>query len=326
MQTIHPELSHGQAGFVDCWLDYYSGSTPNTANRITFMDDWIGPGTTQVPDWSGNDSLPVYGSAYGVSLAAGTYCIQATSWNDHATRPQYDLVTGGYYLLSNVELTYAAGHYETPPTSQPIPDPPVQPVNFTPAYTYDIHSYFTDPQGDALTYQLGNIDYVGGLALSGLTINSTTGVVTFTSSNGASGSVEVQVRAVDGDLASTYETFVFSVKPAYSIPSVDDASLTVAQNGSINFQVIGYDPDTHPTNQVSFSTLTNYGPLHGSLTTTDTPHYDAVGKSLLPDFHLHSDCGLLGTGQFSIHTLHTWWDMERVCYCREQYRNSFRQR
>ncbi len=298
MQTIHPELSHGQAGFVDCWLDYYSGSTPNTANRITFMDDWIGPGTTQVPDWSGNDSLPVYGSSYGVSLAAGTYCIQATSWNDHATRPQYDLVTGGYYLLSSVELTYAGGHYEAPPTSQPIPDPPAQALNFTPAYTYDIHSYFTDPQGDALTYQLGNIDYVGGLALSGLTINSTTGVVTFTSSNGASGSVEVQVRAVDGDLSSTYETFVFTVRPAYSLPSVDDASLTVAQNGSISFQVIGYDPDTHSTNQVSFSTLANYGPLHGSLTTTDTPHYDAVGKYYYQTFTYTPTAGYWGQDSF----------------------------
>ncbi len=302
MQTVHPTLNHGGTGFVDCWIDLYSGSTPNTANRITYNDDWVGPGTTNAPYWHGNDSLPVDAGSYGVLLTPGTYCIQATSWSDH-NQPQYDLQTGGYYLLSNVELTYSGGHYIAPPTSDPIPDPPSRPENFTPAFTYDVHSYFSDPQGDTLMYQLGGITYSGGLQV-GVSINSSTGVVTFTSVAGYNGSVSVQVRAYDGELYSPYETFVFTVTSPYNLPIANDDAITVATDDSITFKVIGYDPDSHPTNQVRFTILSGYDPSFGDIEAVDengvatSPQYDAVGQYYYQVFTYTPDANYWGPDTF----------------------------
>jgi hypothetical protein len=116
-----------------------------------------------------------------------------------------------------------------------------------------------------------------------VSINATTGVVTFTSVAGYSGSVAVQVRAYDGELYSPYETFVFEVRSPYSLPTANDDAITVATDDSITFKVIGYDPDSHPTNQVRFTILSGYDPRFGDIEAVDengvatSPQYDATG-------------------------------------------------
>lgn len=218
MQTVHPELIHGQAGFIDCWLDLYSGSTPDPADWLTANDDWGNPGQRQVPDWCGNDSL-----LWQMNLAAGTYSIQATSWSDASNQH----MTGGYYLLSNIPLTYSAGNPNVP-TSTGVPDPPAQNEDFTPPYDYNVSSHFSDPQGDTLTYQLGSIAYQGGLVLDGLSLNTNTGVFTFTNHADSSGSVDIQVKAFDGEIYSQYQTFTFTVLPVNDPPIVSQPILDLA--------------------------------------------------------------------------------------------------
>ena len=140
--------------------------TTTAGTRIAYNDDWVGPGTNQVPDWSGNDALLAGGTT--LHLAAGDYCIQATSWNDGT----YNYMNGGYYLLSNIPLnTPTTGHYVEPPTVGDIPDQQ-RPENFG-TYNYDVHSYFVDTPGGGLVYQLGSTIY-----MDGLTLDAQTGIIT----------------------------------------------------------------------------------------------------------------------------------------------------
>ena len=69
------------------------------------------------------------------------------------------------------------------------------------AYTYDVDA--TDPNGDTLTYSLT-------VSPSGMTINSTTGVITWTPTEGQVGENEVVVEVSDGN-KSTTQSFTVTV-------------------------------------------------------------------------------------------------------------------
>ena len=291
---MHPEWSHDHIGqgFIDCWLDIfpYNGTEPVASSRLTYNDDWGTPGdTSHAPVYSGNDAL-----IYNYSLAAGTYCIQATHWSD-AAQPQYNLQTGGYYLLSTVELAYWVHNHPNAPTSLGIENPPTQIENFSP-YTYDVGQFFNDPQGDALTFEFGTsatghpIVFNGGLSLDGLTIDPTTGVVSFTNHAGSSGSVDIPVRVhdpndYDGALYSQYYTFTFTVTPQKAW-YVDNDREWVPINGSTTDVVLTGHDTTHPADTaVQFVVDPDYNVEHGTLTATGGIYHDASDPDPASTYH-----------------------------------------
>jgi hypothetical protein len=302
MQTCHPDLTHGHTGttsnnlFIDCWLDLYSGTT-TAGTRIASIDDWVGPGTNQVPDWSGNDALLAGGTT--MHLAAGDYCIQATSWNDNT----YNYMNGGYYLLSNVPLnTPTTGHYVAPPTVGDIPD--VQRGENFGTYTYDVRSYFT---GTGLAYELGSISYINGLVL-GATPTINTGIVTFTSSAGSDGAVTVGVRAHAGELYTRYDPFTLTVS-GYELPVADSQTVTIPYVGgtpaSTTITVYGHDPGptAHPVGQVQFAVVATDTVTHGTLTAVGTAVRDAddsTGHGVYHQVYTYTpNVGYQGTDHFS---------------------------
>ncbi|MBI5570842.1 MAG: VCBS repeat-containing protein [Desulfomonile tiedjei] len=307
MQTCHPDLNHSHAGgvsnnlFIDCWLDLYSGTT-TAGTRIASIDDWIGPGTTQVPDWHGNDALLAGGAT--LHLGPGDYCIQATSWNDGT----YDYMNGGYYLLSNVPLnTPTTGHYVAPPTVGDIPD--VQRGTNFGTYDYDVHSYFVDTPGGGLSYQLGAVSYVNGLVLGATPTVDASGDVRFTSSAGSTGSAVVQVRAHDGELYTRYETFSLTVS-GYELPIAESQSVTIPYVGSptppsTTITVYGHDPGytPHAAADVQFDVVTGDSVTHGTLTPSGNAIYDGLdssGHGIYHQVYIYTpDVGYQGTDHFS---------------------------
>jgi len=308
MQTVHPELTHGQAGFIDCALDLYPYSgdgEPDPATRITENDDWGTPGdTSHEPYYSGNDAL-----IYNYSLNPGTYSIQATHWSDPVNYPQYNYQTGGYYLLSSVELAYWIHNHPNAPASDGIPNPPTQIEDFTPSYQYDTGQYFTDPQADPLTYEFGTITFYGGLTLGGgtPTIDPNTGVVTFTSSPDSSGYVNMQVRAFDGELYSQYHSFTFTVTPDQGW-YVDNARVVAPRDGgTVDVWVTGHDSTGPDASQVQFFVIDPYSVEHGTLGGTPYPpnylfatevYCDPDGTTFHGKFTYTPDSGYYGEDAF----------------------------
>ncbi len=129
------------------------------------------------------------------------------------------------------------------PRSSGVPNPPGELQDFGQA-TYDISSYFWDPDGPGMTFELGTVTYRDGLVLSGVAIDSDTGVITFSDSPSSSGSVDVQVRASDGLLDGEWQTFTFSVdritqplpqtEPGHQ-PDQGDAGLPLFSTSTLSF-------------------------------------------------------------------------------------------
>ncbi len=155
-----------------------------------------------------------------------------------------------------------------------------------PRTTSDVGQFFSDPQGDALTFEFGTsatghaIVYNGGLTLDGLIIDPTTGVITFTSQAGSSGSVDIPVRAYDpsdydGTLCSQYYTFTFTVTPQKEW-YVDAHREWVPINGTANELVLtGHDTSQPADSAVRFVIDSDYYVKHGTLTPNGGIYHDS---------------------------------------------------
>jgi hypothetical protein len=116
MQTVYPELVHGDTDFVDAWVYLYSGADPATGTLLYQRDDFQGGSwvdSVDPPRAKYCDSLvrgddPDGNGQYDIFLAEGTYSIEATAW----TGTGYEATRfGPYYLVSTVQL-YPGFHFE----------------------------------------------------------------------------------------------------------------------------------------------------------------------------------------------------------------------
>ena len=114
-----------------------------------------------------------------------------------------------------------------------LPDPPAPPpiVNYAPiitsipgdtaiigvAYLYDVNA--TDPNGDVLTYSLTKKP-------DDMTINSTTGLISWTPAEGQIGNNPVSVKVSDGKKATT-QSFTITVKAVEPDPEIELTGIVV---------------------------------------------------------------------------------------------------
>ena len=122
-----------------------------------------------------------------------------------------------------------------PPT---ITSNPVTTATVNVPYTYDVEA--TDPDGDTLTYFLGE-------GPTGLSINPATGLITWTPSSSQVGETSVIIEVNDGQLEGT-QSFVITVSepiPGINQPPVITSSpVTVAEkNVPYTYDVEATDPD-----------------------------------------------------------------------------------
>jgi hypothetical protein len=187
-------------------------------------------------------------------------------------------------------LPLFSGCFLTPSVNQTptITSTPITTATVVAAYAYDVNA--TDPDGDTLTYSLTTKP-------TGMTINSTTGLINWTPTS--TGDYDVTVRVSDGSLFDT-QSFTIHVGQASTnqapiITSTPDTTATVNQTYAYN--VNATDPDggtltysltTKPTGMTINSTtgLIKWTP-------TSTGNYDVTVRV--------SDGSLFDIQSFTIH-------------------------
>ncbi len=132
------------------------------------------------------------------------------------------------------------------------------------AYQYQVVA--SDDDGDPITYSLVTFP-------SGMSINSTTGLLTWTPTVAQLGSQSVSIKADDGRGAQTTQSFSLSVVAPNTPPTITSTPTGPAQVGSpYQYQVVAHDPDGDP---IRFSLTTApqgmvIDPNSGLLTWTPT--------------------------------------------------------
>ncbi len=102
-------------------------------------------------------------------------------------------------------------------------------------YTYDADA--TDPDGTVVTYSLG-------VAPAGITIDGTTGVLSWTPTAGQEGYHEVQVFAVDQDNSVAQQEFVVQVLAENQPPTITSTPVTTVMQGlPYSYQVVATDSE-----------------------------------------------------------------------------------
>jgi hypothetical protein len=146
------------------------------------------------------------------------------------------------------------------PYSDPIPDPEMVEEDFG-IFNYNVNAYFHDIDS-ILSYHLGSVTYFGGLALTDLYVNASSGTLTFESAPDSSGSVEVQVVATDG-LNKTSRTFTFTVNSVNDAPTSDSIpGISQYEDfGTYNFSVFDHFHDVDSVLSFSLETVTYNGGL-----------------------------------------------------------------
>jgi hypothetical protein len=138
-------------------------------------------------------------------------------------------------------LPLLVGCFNAPPTNQSptITSTPITTATVNVLYTYNVDA--TDPDGDTLTYSLTT-------SPTGMTINSTTGLINWTPTS--TGDYEVTVRVSDGSLFAN-QSFTIHVREeavptnqAPIITSTPDTTATVNQTYAYNVDATDPDGDT----------------------------------------------------------------------------------
>ena len=168
--------------------------------------------------------------------------------------------TGGPAQIYTETIDITVDPVDDPAVIGPIPDPAAVYEDFG-TTTYDVHWSFSDPDA-TLTYELKPVDYSG--LLSDLTIDPTTGIITFTSLENAYGSIDIDVRVFDGTTYWEYQTFTFTVLPVDDRPTTEEQIITVDVGDSVTFKVYGYDLDEPESGEWTF-VYDDTSDLHGTL-------------------------------------------------------------
>ena len=128
-----------------------------------------------------------------------------------------------------------------------ITSTPVTAATEDAAYSYDVNA--TDPDvGDTLTYSLTT-------APSGMTINATTGVISWTPTNAQVGANAVTVRVRDAALAAATQSFTITVANTNDAPTITSTPVTTAtEDAAYSYDVNATDPDVGDTLTYSLTT------------------------------------------------------------------------
>ena len=284
MQTAHPELTIGDSGYVDCYLNLFTGATPASNKLVTSNDDWPN-GSTNVPN------VNIYDSLITTTLAAGTYSIEATTFpGNYSSHSVCTWETGAYYLLSSVTL-----QHQDKPTCTGIADQTVF-ENASPTQINLVQSFHDDGVASAnLSYSVvGNTN--SGL-FSSVNISDPTHFALSYAPN-MSGSSDITIQATDNtDGLSCNYTFHVNVLPVNQLPTADSLNVNSAFGSPVIITLTGHDYDNYTASQVSFTWTT---PLHGALTKLDaTPVADGSGDYTQRLTYTPTDPNFFGNDTFN---------------------------
>lgn len=135
-------------------------------------------------------------------------------------------------------------------------DPPVITAKPSAAATEDVQYVFnvlaTDPENGALTYSLSGAPAgAGGVPANAMTINPSTGQITWTPGEGQTTSGTVTLTVSDGGL-SDVDTFSIAVNAVNDAPVVDPIAPQTVSGSSFSLQADADDPD-HLDSQINWS-------------------------------------------------------------------------
>jgi hypothetical protein len=115
-------------------------------------------------------------------------------------------------------------------------------------FALDISGYFTDIDGDTLTYSVSGADWVN--------INATSGVITGTPLD--LGSYSVTIIATDNDGTSVSATVVWEVQDANNLPVAVDDIITTDEEEAVTINALANDTDSDgDTLTITVATTTN---------------------------------------------------------------------
>jgi hypothetical protein len=282
LQTAHPELTIGDTGYIDCYLNIYSGATPASNKLVTYNDDW--GGATQTPN------VNIYDSFISVSLAAGTYSIEATSHpGNYQSHVQDTWQTGAYYFLSSVTLQHS-----DKPTCTGIADQTVYQNSSATQINLDqsFHDYETSSANLAYTV-VGNTN--SGLFSSVDITDPTHFTLSYVPYK--TGSSDITIRATDSEGLTCDSTFHVTVLPVNQTPTADSLGVNSNFGSAVIITLSGHDLDNYTAGQVSFTWST---PSHGTLTKLDsTPVADGSGNYTQRLTYTPTDANFFGDDTFN---------------------------
>ena len=151
-------------------------------------------------------------------------------------------------------LPLLVGCFSAPPTNQSptITSTPITTATVAAAYAYNVNA--TDPDGDTLTYSLTTNP-------TGMTIDSTTGVINWTPTSTQIGDHDLTVEVSDGELLDT-QSFIITVTitptptptpVAVTGVTLDQATMTLAAEGAAGTLVATVAPTTATNQSVTWS-------------------------------------------------------------------------
>ena len=199
-------------------------STPDTTATIN-----------QTYSYNVDATDPDIGDTLTYSLTTSPPGMTIKSWNGiinwtPTALGDYDVtveVSDGYLVDTQSFIIHVSE--ESGPTNQApnIISTPITSATVGEAYTYNVNA--TDPNGDTLTYSLT-------IELTGMTINSTTGLINWTPTS--TGDYDVTVKVSDGYLIDT-QSFIITVGDGEVTPrlKLTPSSQTVSQGNQITIDV-----------------------------------------------------------------------------------------
>ncbi|MDJ1170090.1 putative Ig domain-containing protein [Roseofilum sp. BLCC_M154] len=217
--------------------------------------------------WNRPEWLNLNGSTFSATptqAAVGTHSIEVT-----AVDPDWKGVTGAFLLtVNNIN--------DAPIVIKEIPDQTIRQGYFD-SDLGDLNSYFSDPEGEQLTYSAEVLP-------DGWAFDENSWIISGIASNDQVGEQEVTIAASDGKL-TTRQTFKVTVTNVNDAPVLIQPipDQTVAQGSEFSLDVSSFfsDPEGDPITYYSFAGYPHYNRpewlnLNGS-TFSATPTQAAVG-------------------------------------------------
>ena len=211
----------------------------DSANNILFdLDNYFS-------DFEGNDLT--YTTSGGSGLATFTVNanneLVATGVAD--ANGQADITvtatdSGGATVSGTFQLTVTAVN-DAPVVSTPLPDKSIA-EDSSNNNLFDLDNYFSDPDGDTLSYTASNYDS----GLISVTINANNEVIVSTATPNLDGQTAVTISATDG-IDTVQDTFVVTVTPVNDAPVVSaplpDETIDEGSTGNVLFDLDNYFSD-----------------------------------------------------------------------------------
>ena len=239
------QVNDGQGGVASQSYNLLVNPPPNTAPTIVSSAQLSATeGQTYSYDVEAIDpdghalSYSLLSAPSGMTIDAASGLIvwipSAGQQGSHAISLQVDDGHGGIATQA-----YTLVVSPPPNTAPSITSSPLLSATEGQSYIYDVQA--TDVDGDTLTYRLLS-------APSGMTINSGSGLISWSPSTGQQGDYSVSVEVADGRGGVANQTFNLVVSPPpNSLPSIiSTAELNATEGQPYNYDVEASDPDGDP--------------------------------------------------------------------------------